>query len=156
MPTGQCNDCPLTAPMRPTISAHTGPTVQAMTTIAIEQAYKKGWIAAARWATRDDLIADVGSRAYTSERDAALAAQPERQLQALDEAMEAPKAMARAYENGYNAALANGPAWHDAPNKPGLWVDGINLRALRFTSVDIGTLRFGECRWYGPIPEDTK
>ena len=37
MPTGQCNDCPLTAPMRPTISAHTGPTVQAMTTITIEK-----------------------------------------------------------------------------------------------------------------------
>jgi hypothetical protein len=56
----------------------------------------------------------------------------------------------------YQTSVQSAPAWHDAPNVAGLWVDGINLRALRFTAVDIGTLRFGECRWFGPIPEDTK
>lgn len=45
-----------------------------MTTITIEQAYEKGWIAAAKWASRDDLIADIGSAAYTNDRDSALAA----------------------------------------------------------------------------------
>ncbi len=81
---------------------------------------------------------------------AALAAQP----QTLDEAMAVPRAMAQAYENGYNAALANGPAWHDAPTVPGLWVDGINLRVLRFNDPDIGHI--GKGRWLGPLPEDTK
>ena len=74
--------------------------------------------------------------------------------QTLDEAMAVPRAMAQAYENGYNAALANGPAWHDAPTVPGLWVDGINLRVLRFNDPDIGHI--GKGRWLGPLPEDTK
>ncbi len=81
---------------------------------------------------------------------AALAAQPK----TLDEAMAVPRAMAQAYENGYNAALANGPAWHDVPTEPGLWVDGINLRVLRFNDPDIGHI--GKGRWLGPLPEDTK
>ncbi len=81
---------------------------------------------------------------------AALTAQP----QTLDEAMAVPRAMAQAYENGYNAALANGPAWHDVPTVPGLWVDGINLRVLRFNDPDIGHI--GKGRWLGPLPEDTK
>lgn len=45
-----------------------------MTTITVEQAYEKGWIAAARWTNRDDLIADIGSAAYTNDRDSALSA----------------------------------------------------------------------------------
>jgi hypothetical protein len=36
-------------------------------------AYMLGWMAAARWAKREDLISDIGSDAYASERDAALA-----------------------------------------------------------------------------------
>lgn len=45
-----------------------------MTTITIEQAYEKGWIAASKWAKRDDLVADIGSQAYVNERNLALAA----------------------------------------------------------------------------------
>lgn len=94
-------------------------------------------------------VADAHNKAVRFLR-AALAAQP----QTLDEAMAVPRAMAQAYENGYNAALANGPAWHDAPTVPGLWVDGINLRVLRFNDPDIGHI--GKGRWLGPLPEDTK
>jgi hypothetical protein len=35
-------------------------------------AFDKGWVAAARWAKRDDLLADLDSPAYLRERDAAL------------------------------------------------------------------------------------
>lgn len=42
----------------------------------------------------------------------------------------------------------------DAPTVPGLWVDGINLRVLRFNDPDIGHI--GKGRWLGPLPEDTK
>ena len=52
------------------------------------------------------------------------------------------------------AATPSGPAWHDAPTVPGLWVDGINLRVLRFNDPDIGHI--GKGRWLGPLPEDTK
>jgi len=37
-----------------------------------EQMYKRGWINAARWADRDDLIADIDSDAYKTEIDAAI------------------------------------------------------------------------------------
>lgn len=40
-----------------------------MTTITIEQAYEKGWIAAAKWAKRDDLVADIGSQASSEASD---------------------------------------------------------------------------------------
>ena len=79
---------------------------------------------------------------------AALAAQP----QALDEAMEW---MAKGYEDGYRTASANGPAWHDAPNAPGLWVakDG---RAFNITT-DLLHYPWGEFqrRWFGPITPDS-
>ena len=39
----------------------------------IRQAYLLGWIKAARWANRDDLIDDIDSPAYTKDADAALA-----------------------------------------------------------------------------------
>ena len=52
------------------------------------------------------------------------------------------------------AAQQPAPAWHDAPTVPGLWVDGINLRVLRFNDPDIGHI--GKGRWLGPLPEDTK
>lgn len=35
-------------------------------------AYEKGWIAAADWADRDDLRADIGSPTYVLERDQAI------------------------------------------------------------------------------------
>lgn len=37
-----------------------------------EQMYKRGWINAARWADRADLIADIDSGAYAAELDAAI------------------------------------------------------------------------------------
>ena len=61
-------------------------------------------------------VADAHNKAVRFLR-AALAAQP----QTLDEAMATPRALAHAYENGWNAATASGPAWQDAPTEPGLW-----------------------------------
>jgi hypothetical protein len=36
-------------------------------------AYEKGWINAAKWAQRVDLISDIGSAAYERDKTAALA-----------------------------------------------------------------------------------
>lgn len=40
----------------------------------VEQAFAAGWVHAAQWADREDLVHDIGSDAYTKDRDAALAA----------------------------------------------------------------------------------
>jgi hypothetical protein len=100
-----------------------------MTTITIDDAYEKGWVAAARWAKRDDLFADIGSTAYMNDRDAALAAQP------------------------------SGPAWHDAPTAPGLWVCQREDRHKSYRVADplvwVTAPEIGD-RWCGPLPEDTK
>ena len=87
---------------------------------------------------------------------AALASQP---ANLLDKALEAPKAMAQAYENGYNAALANGPAWRNAPTVSGLWIarqanGGHEVRSLATT--DTHGWPSNARRWFGPIPEDKK
>lgn len=37
-----------------------------------EKHYAAGWIAAAKWAERDDLISDIDSPAYIADRDAAI------------------------------------------------------------------------------------
>jgi aconitase B len=37
-----------------------------------ERHYAAGWIAAAKWAERDDLISDIDSPAYIADRDAAI------------------------------------------------------------------------------------
>lgn len=36
-------------------------------------AYEQGWASAARWANRDDLLADIGSKAYVDDREKGLA-----------------------------------------------------------------------------------
>ena len=87
---------------------------------------------------------------------AALTAQP----QTLDEAMAVPRAMAQAYENGYNAALANGPAWHDVPTESGWWVcnegdDNPYRWTTHRVTFPINQFLVGEDEmWYGPIPQD--
>lgn len=40
----------------------------------LQRAYEDGWCAAAHWAHREDLNADIGSPAYIKDRDEALAA----------------------------------------------------------------------------------
>lgn len=40
---------------------------------ALNDAFEKGWCAAAQWANRDDLRHDTGSIAYSGQRDAILA-----------------------------------------------------------------------------------
>jgi hypothetical protein len=46
-----------------------------MAELSPEAAFEAGWCMAARWARRADLISDIGSEAYVSERAEALAAQ---------------------------------------------------------------------------------
>lgn len=43
----------------------------------LNTAYFQGWVAAAGWADRDDLVADEGSKAYTDERDQRLHGLPD-------------------------------------------------------------------------------
>ena len=50
------------------------------------------------------------------------------------------------------AAKATGPAWHDAPTVPGLWVVG--SRCLHINELDLPIYKDSHCRWYGPIPAD--
>lgn len=94
-------------------------------------------------------VADAHNKAVRFLR-AALAAQP----QTLDEAMAVPRAMAQAYENGYNAALANGPAWHDAPTVPGIWLCDEGDICYTWTAHNIEILDIQPedgVRWFGPI-----
>ncbi|MGJ8687315.1 MAG: hypothetical protein ACSHWQ_07540 [Spongiibacteraceae bacterium] len=44
----------------------------------INKVFEKGWIAASHWAGRSDLISDIGSPAYISDRKAALHEQGEK------------------------------------------------------------------------------
>jgi hypothetical protein len=45
-----------------------------------------------------------------------------------------------------------GPAWHDAPNAPGLWVVG--SRCLHINELDLPIYERSNCRWFGPVPAD--
>jgi len=98
-----------------------------MTTITVEQAYEKGWIAAARWTNRDDLIADIGSAAYTNDRDSALAAP---------------------------ATAPEQPAWHDAPTCAGLWWVAGTAGIFHIDEAALPIYKGSAHRWFGPIPED--
>jgi len=99
-----------------------------MTTITIEQAYEKGWIAAAKWASRDDLVADIGSTAYMNDRDAALAAP---------------------------ATAPEQPAWHDAPTVPGLWWVAGTAGIFHIDEAALPIYKGSAHRWFGPIPPDS-
>ena len=50
------------------------------------------------------------------------------------------------------AAKATGPAWHDKPTVPGLWVVG--SRCLHINELDLPIYERSNCRWYGPISDD--
>jgi len=49
-------------------------------------------------------------------------------------------------------AHTEGPAWHDAPNAPGLWVVG--SRCLQINELDLPIYERSNCRWFGPVPDD--
>ena len=54
------------------------------------------------------------------------------------------------------------PAWHDAPTEPGIWLcdeggpDCYTYTAHNIVLLNDPALKDDECRWYGPIPQDTK
>ncbi|KRG65203.1 hypothetical protein ABB26_05205 [Stenotrophomonas humi] len=63
---------PFTATEKPTdtrkrIEVASTPAAQGIS--LLNTAYFQGWVAAAGWASRDDIVADEGSKAYTAERD---------------------------------------------------------------------------------------
>lgn len=60
-----------------------------------------------------------------------------------------------AFHEGLKHARSTAPAWHDAPNAPGLWVSSVWV-ARDFRASDIDTLKSyrNSPRWYGPLPED--
>lgn len=58
------------------------------------------------------------------------------------------------------AAQPSGPAWHDAPNAPGIWICDEGDICYEWTAHNIEILgQFDPgagYRWFGPIPEETK
>ena len=54
------------------------------------------------------------------------------------------------------------PAWHDEPTEPGIWLcdeggpDCYTYTAHNIVLLNDPALKDDECRWYGPIPQDTK
>lgn len=57
------------------------------------------------------------------------------------------------------AAQQPAPAWHDAPDKPGIWLCDEGDICYTWTAHSIEILDIkpeDDARWFGPIPEDTK
>lgn len=57
--------------------------------------------------------------------------------------------------------MTTAPAWHDAPTEPGLWLCEYRNSFSAVVLSDYGVKNFDAnemayCRWYGPIPQDTK
>ena len=51
----------------------------------------------------------------------------------------------------------SGPAWHDAPNKPGLWLNSVFMKVEDVEQWHIDCQLHLECaRWFGPISPDTE
>jgi len=48
------------------------------------------------------------------------------------------------------------PAWHDAPNAPGLWMNSISGRVNVVIEATLHAWQDTGARWFGPLPEDTK
>lgn len=70
-----------------------------------------------------------------------------------------------AFREGYEKGVAafdeavllersKAPAWHDAPNVPGLWSNSVNWRVHKVLEETLGAYQDTNARWYGPIPED--
>lgn len=102
------------------------------------------------WQQRRGVLADIVDEALAS-YEAWMAEDDYNATDALHKIMDHMRQRAASYAK---PAQQPAPAWHDAPTCPGLWVDGINLRVLRFNDPDIGHI--GKGRWLGPLPEDTK
>jgi hypothetical protein len=66
--------------------------------------------------------------------------------------MTAPLDYAKGHNDGWQAAAAQSPAWHDAPTCPGLWLSDYESV---FNIKDAEDYIYNSSkRWYGPIPED--
>lgn len=77
----------------------------------LKKAYELGWIQASKWAEREDLIADIGSPAYTKDADDALATQ-----QPQAESLESLLSIATGLLIGYEDSDGQGAR---KPYKPG-------------------------------------
>ncbi len=58
-----------------------------------------------------------------------------------------------------NEPQSSGPAWHDAPDQPGIWLCDEGDICYTWTAHSIEILDIkpeDDARWFGPIPEDTK
>lgn len=69
-----------------------------------------------------------------------------------------------AAQAAHEAELAkpSAPAWHDEPTEPGIWLcdeggpDCYTYTTHNIVLLNDPALKDDECRWYGPIPQDTK
>lgn len=56
-----------------------------------------------------------------------------------------------------NEPQPSGPAWHDAPTVPGLWISNMSFRVNGFNESQLRQYSAVDgLRWFGPITEDTK
>ena len=54
------------------------------------------------------------------------------------------------------AAQPSAPAWHDAPNAPGLWWVAGPDRVVHIPENAIAVYKGSSHRWFGPISPDTE
>lgn len=59
-------------------------------------------------------------------------------------------------EGCLNCERSTQPAWHDAPNAPGLWMNSISGRVNVVIEETLSAWQDTGARWFGPLPEDTK
>lgn len=87
-------------------------------------------------------------REFIQELEAALAAQPKPLFADL---------IAHLEGLADELAAMDGPAWHDAPTVPGLWLNSVFMKVEDVEQWHIDCQLHLECaRWFGPIPKDTK
>jgi hypothetical protein len=53
-------------------------------------------------------------------------------------------------------AAMDGPAWQDAPNKPGLWLNSYTEEGRQISAANIAQKSYSNGRWFGPISPDTE
>lgn len=156
MSTGQCNDCPLTAPIRPQAAQPYGPEVTTDAAVkklcgSLREDLDYAWT----WHCNIAMMAfDAGCPHDAANEGAARFMQL---LAGVDTRKHPGFAGTQTQPMQNDAAQQPAPAWHYAPTVPGLWIcqqayTG-NMQAFEVTDpVALAMNLEIEGRWYGPIP----
>lgn len=126
-----------------------------MTTITIDNAILEQAIDALAGYRRE--LGDSQPCDAEQELCAALAAQPAGRSPFLKERAQLEQEWAAL--QGMLRDQKKGPAWHDAPTGPGIWICDEGDICYEWSAHNIEILDIepeDEVRWFGPITEDTK